>query len=127
MAQIVFENFDEKNLSEKEQVLLILEKMLAIQNNLKAVNKKLYDTEEMQIVIDFDNQFDEFWIDAEPNNNERNAPYIEVVTKEVGIKNEMDFLTGGSYSESEIKSYEIGGCLSIYQKLGNSEFYYREL
>lgn len=126
MAQIIFENFDEKKLEQKEQVLTILQKMLAIQNNLKDIDEKLFDTEEMQIVIDFDNQYDEFWIDAEPKNNDRKAIYIEVVSEEVGIENEMSLMRG-NYSNEELSQYEIGACLSIYEKLGNSDFYYREL
>lgn len=126
MAQIIFENFDEKKLEQKEQVLTILQKMLAIQNNLKDIDEKLFDTEEMQIVIDFDNQYDEFWIDAEPKNNDRKAIYIEVTNERNAIDTDLSHL-----NTEQKKEYVFCRYLSDYKKLGNGEnkdsFYFREL
>ena len=31
------------------------------------------------------------------------------------------------YSKDDVDSYEVGGCLSVYKKLGESDYYYREL
>lgn len=53
---------------------------------------------------------------------------IEVVTKEVAKENEKDFVNEeNGYSKDDVDSYEVGGCLSVYKKLGESDYYYREL
>lgn len=126
MAQLVFENFDERDLNEKEQVHTILKKMLAIQNNLQTIDKNLFDTEEMQIVVDFDNQYDEFWIDAEPNNNERKAIYIEVTDERNAIETDLSRL-----NNEQKKEYVFCNYYSDYTKLGDGDnmtsFYFREL
>lgn len=127
MAQIVFENIDENNLQDGETNLLILEKMIAIQDNLKAINKDFFDSKMLEITVDLSNQSDEFFIEDNFHKNYPNMN-IEVVTKEVAISNELELLRmGNQYTKEEIETYELGGCLSCYKKLGTSEFYFREL
>lgn len=78
-----------------------------------------------RICLDLNDQYDEYGLlnyDGEWENQ------IEVVTKEVAEENDRDFVNEeNGYSKDDIDSYEVGSCLSVYKKLGESDYYYREL
>lgn len=53
---------------------------------------------------------------------------FEILTKEKAEENDLDFVNEeNGYSKDDVDSYEVGGCLSVYKKLGESDYYYREL
>lgn len=58
-----------------------------------------------------------------PNAPEPNYHIIEVVTKEVALSNEADFLSADDNMQNYVTENTIGG----YTKLLNSEFYFRWL
>lgn len=73
-------------------------------------------------------QYDEFFITGKINDEEKNI-FFEVVTREVAISNDKELLSmsGSGYTKSEIENdYEVGGALSGYKKLGNTNYFYRE-
>lgn len=56
------------------------------------------------------------------------ANQIEVLTREQAEESNRDFANEeNGYSKDDVDSYEVGGCLSVYKKLGESDYYYREL
>lgn len=128
MAKIIFENIDENDIQHEDTILLILKKMIAIQDNLEVINKDLFDTTEVEIVVNLSEQEDEFLVDAEPYNKDGFRTNIEVVAENIGIDNELEILKmSKEYTSEDIKTYKIASCLSLYKKLGTSEFYFREL
>lgn len=63
------------------------------------------------------------------NDKEKNI-FLEVVTREVATSNDKELLSmsGSGYTKSEIENdYEVGGALSGYKKLGNTNYFYREM
>lgn len=88
------------------------------------IDEDLKPSDIERITLDLNKQIDEFGLLTYDGDY---ANQIEVVTKEVGEENEEDFINESGYSKDEIDSYEIGGCLSVYKKLGESDYYYREL
>lgn len=113
------------NLRTNEQADLgeMILKAQAIEKNLKLLVDNPKDIE--RICLDLNDQYDEYGLlnyDGEWENQ------IEVVTKEVAEENDRDFVNEiNGYSKNDIDSYEVGGCLSVYKKLGESDYYYREL
>lgn len=78
-----------------------------------------------RITLDLNEQIDEFSLLTYDGDY---ANQIEVVTKEQAEENEKDFINEEyGYSKDDVDSYEVGGCLSVYKKLGESDYYYREL
>lgn len=77
------------------------------------------------IVIDMSNAYDEFHLCFE---NFISLPascsFLEVVTKEVAELNDKDIL---DFSPEEKEQYEVGNFYSLYNKLGDSEYYFRFL
>lgn len=74
-------------------------------------------------------QYDEFFINGKINDEEKTI-HLEVVTREVAIANDKELLlmSGSGYTKSEIESdYKVGGVLSGYKKLGNTNYFYREM
>jgi len=112
MAKIIIENLKQIDLPNMQE---ILNKMIAIQENLSAINKNLFDNDNLKITVDLDNQYDEFWI------NRKNL-YIEVLNEKSAIDSDLDFL-----DDDEKKEYVFCEVLSNYKKLGNSKYYYREM
>lgn len=113
------------NLRVNEQMDLgeMILKAQAIEKNLKMLVDNPKDIE--RICLDLNDQYDEYGLlnyDGEWENQ------IEVVTKEVAEENDRDFVNEeNGYSKNDVESYEVGGCLSVYKKLGESDYYYREL
>ena len=114
----------------KNELAEVVNKMQAIELNMKYLAGGIKELEK-NINADFDicaylsDQYDEFYI----KNNDLFLSHIEVVTMEIAEQNDIEELRGcPQYSLQEIKNdYEVGGSLSSYKKLGNSEFYYREM
>lgn len=85
-----------------------------------------------RLIIDLDCAYDEFFITGNFKSGSEhyaNSPYcddnflhIEVVTQEVAISNDKDFL-----EEDEQERYVLGGEFSIYKPLGMSGYWYRLL
>ena len=113
------------NLRANEQADLgeMILKAQAIEKNLKLLVDNPKNIE--RICLDLNDQYDEYGLlnyDGEWENQ------IEVVTKEVAEENDRDFVNEeNGYSKKDVDSYEVGGCLSVYKKLGESDYYYREL
>ena len=113
------------NLRANEQADLgeMILKAQAIEKNLKLLVDNPKNIE--RICLDLNDQYDEYGLlnyDGEWENQ------IEVVTKEVAEENYRDFVNEeNGYSKKDVDSYEVGGCLSVYKKLGESDYYYREL
>lgn len=113
------------NLRVNEQMDLgeVFLKAQAIEKNLKLLVDNPKDIE--RICLDLNDQYDKYGLlnyDGEWENQ------IEVVTKEQAEENDLDFVNEeNGYSKDDIDSYEVGGCLSVYKKLGESDYYYREL
>lgn len=91
--------------------------------------KKFDILEDYTIEANLSDQYDEFFIVGKINNEEKNI-FLEVVTREVAISNDKELLSmsGSGYTKSEIENdYEVGGVLSGYKKLGNTNYFYREM
>lgn len=119
----------------KNDLAEIANKMQAIElsfNNL--INdipelKKFDNFEDYTIEANLSDQYDEFFIAGKINDEEKNI-FLEVVTREVAISNDKELLSmsGSGYTKSEIENdYEVGGALSDYKKLGNTNYFYREM
>lgn len=91
--------------------------------------KKFDNLEDYTIEANLSDQYDEFFIVGKINDEEKNI-HLEVVTREVAISNDKELLSmsGSGYTKGEIESdYEVGGALSGYKKLGNTNYFYREM
>lgn len=91
--------------------------------------KKFDNFEDYTIEANLSDQYDEFFIAGKINDEEKNI-LLEVVTREVAISNDKELLSmsGSGYTKSEIENdYEVGGALSGYKKLGNTNYFYREM
>ena len=91
--------------------------------------KKFDNFEDYTIEANLSDQYDEFFIAEKINDEEKNI-FLEVVTREVAISNDKELLSmsGSGYTKSEIENYyEVGGALSGYKKLGNTNYFYREM
>lgn len=91
--------------------------------------KKFDIFEDYTIEADLSDQYDEFFIAGKINDEEKSI-FLEVVTREVAISNDKELLSmsGSGYTKSEIENdYEVGGVLSDYKKLGNTNYFYREM
>lgn len=119
----------------KNDLAEIANKMQAIElsfndliNNIPEL-KKFDNFEDYTIEANLSDQYDEFFIAGKINDEEKNI-FLEVVTREVAISNDKELLSmsGSGYTKSEIKNdYEVGGALSDYKKLGNTNYFYREM
>lgn len=91
--------------------------------------KKFDNFEDYTIEANLSDQYDEFFIAGKINDEEKSI-FLEVVTREVATSNDKELLSmsGSGYTKSEIESdYEVGGALSGYKKLGNTNYFYREM
>jgi hypothetical protein len=91
--------------------------------------KNFDNFEDYTIEANLSDQYDEFFIAGKINDEEKNI-FLEVVTREVAILNDKELLSmsGSGYTKSEIENdYEVGGALSGYEKLGNTNYFYREM
>lgn len=91
--------------------------------------KKFDSFEDYTIEANLSDQYDEFFIAGKINDEEKNI-FLEVVTREVAISNDKELLSmsGSGHTKSEIENdYEAGGALSGYKKLGNTNYFYREM
>lgn len=119
----------------KNDLAEIANKMQAIElsfndliNNIPEL-KKFDNFEDYTIEANLSDQYDEFFIAGKINDEEKNI-FLEVVTREVAISNDKELLlmSGSGYTKSEIENdYEVGGLLSGYKKLGNTNYFYREM
>lgn len=125
-----FENVEEAYIPNLEETKKeIFDKMKALADTLDVIYKhpdiylyKLAMEDVDRIVCDAQNQYDEFHLFDE---EEENYVYIEVVTRDVAISNDLDFMDNAE----EIKEYHETGeadCgLSMYTKLGETGYYFR--
>lgn len=91
--------------------------------------KKFDNFEDYTIEANLSDQYDEFFITGKINDEEKNI-FLEVVTREVAISNDKELLSmsGSGYTKNEIENdYEVGEVLSGYKKLGNTNYFYREM
>lgn len=91
--------------------------------------KNFDNFEDYTIEANLSDQYDEFFIAGKINDKEKNI-FLEVVTREVATSNDKELLSmsGSGYTKSEIENdYEVGGALSDYKKLGNTNYFYREM
>lgn len=119
----------------KNDLAEIANKMQAIElsfndliNNIPEL-KKFDNFEDYTIEANLSDQYDEFFIVGKINDEEKSI-FLEVVTREVAISNDKELLSmsGSGYTKSEIENdYEVGGGLSGYKKLGNTNYFYREM
>ena len=109
--------------NEKDKLGEILLKAQAIDKNLDILVDNPNNIE--KICVDFDWELDEFYLLNYDGGWEN---HIEVVTDEITIKNDFELLMiDGRYTSEDLKTYEAGNVLSDYKKLGNSNYYYKEL
>ena len=111
----------------------ILDKMVAIKFYLNVILLELAfqnKTEPLSvddisaIEVDLSSASDEFYLIGDNENDVRY--HIEFVTKEVGEMNDRDFLS--DYTVEERKQYELGGFLSYYTLINDSDKYvFREM
>lgn len=101
-------------------------KAQAIEKNLSLlIDEDLKPSDIERITLDLNEQIDEFGLLTYDGDY---ANQIEVLTKEQAEENDLDFVNEeNGYSKDDVDSYEVGGCLSVYKKLGESDYYYREL
>lgn len=112
----------------KNDLAEIANKMQALINDIPEL-KKFDNFEDYTIEANLSDQYDEFFIAGKINDEEKNI-FLEVVTREVAISNDKELLSmsGSGYTKSEIENdYEVGGALSGYKKLGNTNYFYREM
>ena len=106
----------------KYALLVILRKLDVIANNYKKLAGKgiaVYRTDldnVTQIVCDMREAYDEFGICCKNGN----AITIELVTEEVAIKNDMEFLT-----LEEVEQYELGKTMSYYTDFFGTGYWYK--
>ena len=101
-------------------------KAQAIEKNLSLlIDNDLKPSDIERITLDLNEQIDEFGLLTYDGDY---ANQIEVLTKEQAEESDRDFVNEeNGYSKDDVDSYEVGGCLSVYKKLGESDYYYREL
>lgn len=115
-------------------------KMYAIRDNIRVIYETLaeqYPNEDVikengidnlvvrteTIAVDLRSANDEFYLEHE---NGTSYAYLEVVTKEVAEENDRELLDYYSENSGEDKAnYELGGTLSDYTKLGNTDYYFK--
>ena len=116
------------NLRVNEQMDLgeVFLKAQAIEKNLSLlIDDDLKPSDIERITLDLNEQIDEFGLLTYDGDY---ANRIEVLTKEQAEENDRDFVNEeNGYSKDDVDSYEVGGCLSVYKKLGESDYYYREM
>ena len=116
------------NLRVNEQMDLgeIFLKAQAIEKNLSLlIDDNLKPSDIERITLDLNEQIEEFGLLTYDGDY---ANRIEVLTKEQAEENDRAFINEEyGYSKNKINSYKVGGCLSAYKKLGESDYYYREL
>ena len=116
------------NLRVNEQMGLgeVFLKAQAIEKNLSLlIDNDLKPSDIERITLDLNEQIDEFGLLTYDGDY---ANRIEVLTKEQAEESDRDFVNEeNGYSKDDVDSYEVGGCLSVYKKLGESDYYYREL
>ena len=122
----------------------ILFKFNAIEDNIDFIVRKLYEEYPMdslcqdpqfknnplelvssidRIVLDTDDYLDEFCLMLRGTDD---SIVIEVETKEVAIRNDLDFVNlDNGYSQEELDTYCVGGTLSVYNQLPNTELYFK--
>ena len=140
MISLKIENIQESYVSVGD-LCKILETMKTIADNIESVpintyytrnedikelykNDKYFSKDDNIVVsVDLKNQYDEFDIEIEGIPENAILNYIEVVTQEIAYSNDMDFDTA---NENQDK-YILGGEYSLYTKLGDTDYYYREL
>ena len=109
----------------------IMEKMYAIEDNLEfladtyitqypnydfSVLSSLQHAE--QICVDLNQAVDEFYVEEG-----RTSAFLEVVTRESAISNDMSFLCGDTEA---LKKYSLAdGVYSYYTKLADTDYYFR--
>ena len=110
----------------------LIDKMVTLFENKGVLYKndntveETYNLKEWQInkvAVDLCQAVDEFYLEDE---NSSESIYVEVVTEEVAISNDMDFLMGADGFKKE--EYRLGEDWSYYLYLGKSatnEYYYR--
>lgn len=115
-------------------------KMYAIRDNIRFIYETLaeqYPNEEVikengidnivvgteTIAVDLRSASDEFYLEHE---NGTSYAYLEVVTKEIAEENDRELLNYYSKNSGEDKAnYQLGGTLSDYTKLGNTDYYFK--
>lgn len=109
--------------NEKSDLGQMILKAQAIEKNLKLLVENPNAIE--RICLDLSQQFNEYGLlnyDGEWENQ------IEVLTKEQAKQNDLDELCYDTrYDKNDLKNYRVGKILSSYKKLGESNYYYREL
>lgn len=125
-----FENVDEAYITNLEKIKEdIFNKMKALAENLDVIYKHpdihLYnlDIDDVdRVICDALNQYDEFHIFDE---EEENNIYVEVVTRDVAISNDLDFMDNKDEIQEYHETGEVDCGLSMYSKLGDTEYYFR--
>lgn len=103
---------------EEEDLSLIIAKIKAIYDNNIFLQKK-----GVIIRVSLSWADDEFAIVL----NDTHLGGFEVVTEDVARKNDIEELSSIPGLKEQLSNYKLGEKMSSYKKLGNSEFYYKEL
>jgi len=140
MISLKIENIQESYVS-IEDLNKVLETMKIIANNIEYIPintyytqnkdiKELYKddeyfskSDEVIILVDLKNQYDEFFIQIEGAPENATLNYIEVVIEMTAESNDMDMDT----TRENLDKYVLGGDCSMYKKLGDTDYYYRQL
>lgn len=133
------------------EVAQMLDKMKAIAENLDTLEKQAYqegkdtqaildgeslnkqymqDSKEIlntkYILVDIDVAYDEFYLMYDKDNFLPNScNKVEVETEHAAREADMSY--GLGLTDEENKHYKVGEILSLYRRLGDSEYYYRFL
>lgn len=109
--------------NEKDKLGEILLKAQAIDKILDILVDNPNNIE--KICVNFDWALDEFYLLNYDGGWEN---HIEVVTEKIVIENDLELLImDDKYTKEDLKTYKVGKILSDYKKLGNSNYYYKEL
>ena len=85
------------------------------------VNNLIFNT--TNIVVDLRSASDEFYLEHE---NGTSYVYMEVVTEQIAEENDRELLDYYSKNSGEDKAdYQLGGTLSDYTKLGETNYYFK--
>ena len=103
---------------EDEDLNLIIAKIKAIYDNNIFLQKK-----GSIIRVSLSWADDEFAIVL----NDTQLGMFEVVTPDVAKRNDIEELSSIPALREQLNNYKLGEKMSSYKKLGNSEFYYKEL
>lgn len=92
-----------------------------ITENGRIIKKEQWQVTEplSKVEVDMASATDEFIL---YDNKGEQINYIEVVTSTVARSNDMDFL-----DDEEMDEYELGGELSSYTQIGDTDYYYKEM